>query len=284
MGSYLRPTSLADALAALAAGPRVLLAGGTDHFPARAIHSPDEDVLDITALPGLRAIEARPDHVRIPALATWADLAGADLPPGFDGLRAAARQIGGAQVQNAATLCGNLCNASPAADGVPNLLALDARVELASAAGMRVLDVGEFVLGPRRTARRPEEMVVALRIPAPAERTRSAFLKLGARRYLVISIVMVAAVAEMTADGRIAAARVAVGACSPVARRLPRLEAALAGQRPSPALVAADCLDGLAPLTDVRGTAEYRQAAALELLRRAVAALGEPADAGRAAA
>lgn len=273
MARYLRPTSLEAACSALAEGPKTILAGGTDHFPARVTAAPEEDVLDISALPGLRAIERHADHVRLPALATWSDLIAADLPPGFDGLRAAARQVGGRQVQNAATVVGNVCNASPAADGIPCLLALDAEVELASAAGRRVLPLAAFVHGPRATARRPDELVLGVRLPLPAAPARSVFLKLGARRYLVISIVMVAAVADFAADGRIARARVAVGACSPVAHRLPALEAALAGGVPDPALVQPAHLAPLAPIDDVRGSAEYRRAAALELVRRAVAGL-----------
>src|SRR5260370_21424566 len=131
--SYLRPTALDEALAALAERPRVVLAGGTDHFPARAVSTPDEDILDVTALPGLRRIAAHDDHWWLPCLATWTDVIEAGLPPQFDGLVQAARQVGGVQVQNVGTLVGNLCNASPAADGTPCLLALGAWVELARA-------------------------------------------------------------------------------------------------------------------------------------------------------
>ena len=277
LASYLRPASLDDALAALATAPRTVLAGGTDHYPARVTVRRDEDILDITALPGLRAIESHADHWRIPCLATWTDLIEAGLPALFDGLVSAARQVGGVQVQNAGTLVGNLCNASPAADGIPNLLALDAAVELASRAGTRRLPVAEFVLGNRRTARRPEELATALLIPHPSGTARTTFVKLGARRYLVISIVMVAAAAEFASDGRIASLRVAVGACNAAAIRMPALEAALAGAYPDPALVQPAHLAPLAPIGDMRGTAAYRRDAALELLRRAVAGLTEPA-------
>ena len=271
MGQHLRPATLEAAVALLAERPRTVLAGGTDHYPARVMAAPEEDVLDIARLPGLRAITHVDGAWIIPCLATWTDLIAAALPPAFDGLRAAARQVGGVQVQNVATVVGNLCNASPAADGVPCLLALDASVELVSLRGRRLVPVAEFVLGPRQTARRPDELAIGLRIPA--QHGCGSFLKLGARRYLVISIVMVSLVAEM-AGGRIARARVAVGACSPVARRLPALEAALAGQPPDPALVRAEHLAPLSPIDDVRGTAGYRRAAALELVRRAVASLG----------
>ncbi|HEX9466458.1 MAG TPA: FAD binding domain-containing protein [Alphaproteobacteria bacterium] len=278
MASYLRPTQLTDALAALAAGPRVVLAGGTDFYPARVGRPQDDDILDITALSGLRRIAEPSAHWRIPALMTWTDLIEADLPPLFDGLKLAAREIGGVQIQNAGTICGNLCNASPAADGVPNLLALDAEVELASARDSRVVKVGDFVTGNRRTIRRPDELVLALRIPKPRQPARSTFLKLGARKYLVISIAMVGAVVEI-ADGRIAAARIAVGACSAVAQRLPALERDLVGRALDPSLaelVSPRHLDALTPIDDVRGTATYRRDAALTVVRRTLLSLSAP--------
>ncbi|MGE0119940.1 MAG: xanthine dehydrogenase family protein subunit M [Dongiaceae bacterium] len=273
MGSYLRPAELREALAALAAGPRIILAGGTDYYPARVGQPLDDDLLDITALPELRRIADEGAHWRIPALCTWTDLLETPLPPLFDGLKQAARAVGGVQIQNAGTLCGNLCNASPAADGTPNLLALDAEVELASARGTRRLPVAAFITGNRATARRPDEMVTALLVPKPASAARAIFLKLGARAYLVISIVMVSAVLEI-ADGRtVARARLAVGSCSAVAQRLPQLEQALAGRRLDPALadlVQPAHLAPLSPIDDVRGTAAYRRDAALTLIRRAL--------------
>ncbi len=279
MGSYLRPVEVDEALAALAAGPRIVLAGGTDYYPARVGRPLDDDVLDITALAGLRGIADAGDHWRIPALVTWSELIAADLPPLFDGLKLAAREIGGVQIQNTGTVCGNLCNASPAADGIPNLLALDAKVELSSTRGRRILSIGEFVLGNRKTARETNELVTSILAPKPAGSARSAFLKLGARKYLVISIVMVAAVAEMNAEGVVSAARVSVGSCSAAALRLPALEAALVGHRLAPALadlVDADHLAPLSPIDDIRGTAAYRRVAALTLVRRALIALAAP--------
>jgi CO/xanthine dehydrogenase FAD-binding subunit len=274
MGSYLRPAELNEALAALAARPRVILAGGTDYYPARVGRPVDDDVLDITGLSALRRIAETDGSWRIPALVTWSDLIAAKLPGLFDGLKLAAREVGGVQIQNAGTVCGNLCNASPAADGTPNLLALDARVELASAAGQRVVPVAEFVTGNRRTMRRPDELVTGLIIPKPTRDARSIFLKLGARKYLVISIVMVGAVVEMEGDA-VAAARVAVGSCSAVAKRLPALEHRLAGRKLSALAdqVEASDLSPLTPIDDVRGTAAYRGDAALTLVRRALAEL-----------
>jgi CO/xanthine dehydrogenase FAD-binding subunit len=273
MGSYLRPTSLPEALAALAARPVLPLAGGTDYYPTRLGRQPEDDLLDLTGIDALRGVREAADAWRIGATTTWTDLIEAPLPPLFDGLKVAAREIGGVQIQNTGTIAGNLCNASPAADGVPPLLALDARVHLASARAERVLPLAAFVLGNRRTARAADELVTAITVPKPARSAHAVFLKLGARRYLVISIVMVAAVAEFADDGTIATARVAVGSCSAAAARLPALEAALAGQRPDPSLVAPAHLAPLAPIDDVRATAAYRRDAALTLVRRAVTAL-----------
>jgi CO/xanthine dehydrogenase FAD-binding subunit len=276
VGSYLRPTDLSEALAALAAGPRVILAGGTDYYPARVGQPLDDHVLDITALPELRRIADEGPHWRIPALCTWTDVLETDLPPLFDGQKLAAREVGGVQIQNAGTICGNLCNASPAADGTPNLLALEASVELASVREMRRLSVAAFVTGNRATARRSDEMVTAILVRKPAHAARATFLKLGARKYLVISIAMVAAVLETATDRTIAKARFAVGSCSAVAQRLPLLESALIGQRLDAdlaALVKPEHLAPLSPIDDVRGSADYRRESALMLVRRALRGL-----------
>lgn len=277
MGLYLRPATLAIALDALRERALTVVAGGTDHYPARVGRPLDEDVLDISAVAGLRAVEERADHWRIGATATWTDVIEADLPPLFDALVLAARDVGGVQIQNAGTVCGNVCNASPAADGVPPLLALDAAVELASADAVATVPLADFLLGNRRTRRARHQLVTALIVPKPARRSASHFLKLGARRYLVISIAMAAARVDADDSGRVAAARVAVGACSPVALRLTELERELVGQRLDASLgrcVAAHHLAPLDPIDDVRGTREYRLDATVSLLRRLLDQLG----------
>jgi len=271
MADYLRPSSLDEALQALAR-PWTVLAGGTDFYPARVGRAIDENVLDIGGIGALRGIAAEPDGWRLGATTTWSELLEAALPPLFDGLKQAAREVGGRQIQNVGTLAGNLCNASPAADGVPPLLALDATVELAGRTGSRRLPVSSFITGNRRTMLAPGELLVAIHVPRPARDARSAFVKLGARRYLVISIAMAAATLEIE-DGQIAAARVAVGACSAVAQRLPALEAALVGETVDSlaARVEASQLAPLSPIDDVRGSAGYRREAVVTLLRRLLA-------------
>ena len=272
MGSYLRPRRLEDALTALAR-PHVVLAGGTDFYPARVGRAIDEDVLDIGEIAILRGISANAAGWRLGATTTWSELIEADLPPLFDGLKQAAREVGGRQIQNAGTLAGNLCNASPAADGVPCLLTLDAEIEIAGAAGSRRLPLRRFITGVRRTVLSPGELVVAIHVPRPGHEARSAFLKLGTRRYLVISIAMAAATLEI-ADGRVASARIAVGACSPVAERLPELEAVLKGAPLDQRLadrVEVSHLAPLSPIDDVRGSAAYRSDAVVTVLRRLLA-------------
>ena len=274
MAVYLRPRDLEEALVALSR-PHTVLAGGTDFYPARVGRTVDEDVLDIGGIASLRGITADASGWRLGATTTWSELIEADLPALFDGLKQAAREVGGRQIQNAGTLAGNLCNASPAADGVPCLLALDAEVELAGPSGHRRLPLSRFIIGARETALAPGELVVAIHVPRPPHEARSAFLKLGARRYLVISIAMAAAVVEID-DGRVAAARIAVGACSPVARRLPALESALAGaplDSRLPDRVDVAHLAPLSPIDDVRGSAAYRSEVVLALLRRVLASL-----------
>lgn len=279
-GSYLRVSTLDQALAALAAG-RMIIAGGTDYYPARVGRALDDDLVDITGLDELRGISEDGDHWRIGATTTWSEIAQADLPPCFDGLRLAAREVGGLQIQNSGTIGGNLCNASPAADGIPPLLALDAEVELCASSGSRRrILLAEFVIGNRRTARTPDEMVTAILVPMPRGQGFGHFLKLGARRYLVISIVMVGAVLDLDRGRRILRAGLAVGASAATAKRLPTLEAALAGRVAAPDLgdiVSEDHLAPLSPIDDVRGSAAYRRDAAMTLLRRILAELGSRA-------
>jgi CO/xanthine dehydrogenase FAD-binding subunit len=183
------------------------------------------------------------------------------------------------QIQNMASVAGNLCNASPAADGVPALMILDAEMELRSASGVRMLPLERFILGNRHTALRPGEIVTAIHVPKTSITGASSFEKLGARRYLVISIAMAAARISIAQDGLIEAAAISVGSCSAVAKRLTGLENSLRGLRPGPAIeaaVSAADLGDLSPIDDVRGTASYRREAAREIVQRAVMAAASP--------
>ena len=285
MTRYEKPRTLDYALELASVGSWRVLAGGTDFYPAQGSKPLRDDVLDINGLEELRGIAEDERGWRIGARTTWTDLIRTALPAAFDGLKAAAREVGSVQIQNTGTVAGNLCNASPAADGVPPLLTLDAEVELRSAGAMRVLPLGEFILGNRRTALRPGELVTAILVPRASSAGASSFLKLGARRYLVISIAMVAARVTVEA-GRISQVVIAVGACSAVAQRLPELERDLVGRDIDGVAAAVEPwhLEALTPIDDVRGDAGYRRAAALELVGRALSAACVAQRAGRVAA
>jgi N-methylhydantoinase B len=280
MSAYFRPSSLAEALAIRARRPVMVLAGGTDVYPARANRVAwgdmrRDDILDIGAIAELKGIVEEPDRFRFGALTTWAEMRDAALPSVFAGYQKAARDVGGAQVQNRGTLVGNVCTASPAGDGIPCLLSLDAEVELASARGRRVVPMAQFIDGYRHTVCAPDELVTAILVPTPSAGARGDFVKLGARRYLVISIVMAAAVLAADAAGTVTHARVAVGACSAVAQRLPLLEQALTGQplEAAPDVVGTGHLSALSPIDDVRASGAFRTAAAVEVVRDLLAGI-----------
>lgn len=270
---YARPTTLDEAVLLLANERAQVLSGGTDFYPALGDCPVRGSVVDVSGLKELRGVTTEADRIRIGGLTTWSEIIRIPLPRCFDALKAAAREVGSAQIQNRGTVAGNLCNASPAADGVPPLLALDAEVELVSRAGARRMPLAEFIVGNRKTQRRADELLTAVLVPRLMERAASAFVKLGARRYLVISISMVAAAVLVDDRGRVADARVAVGSCSAVARRLRKLEGELAGVAIREGLgrrVRQEHLQPLSPIDDVRATAEYRMDASLTLVQRAL--------------
>ncbi|MEP3630646.1 MAG: xanthine dehydrogenase family protein subunit M [Hyphomicrobiales bacterium] len=269
------PKTLDAALDLLSSDKWSMLSGGTDFYPSLQDRQPEGNILDISKIAGLKKITKRPDGSwSIGALVTWTDVIKADLPPAFDGLKLAAREVGSVQIQNRATLAGNICNASPAADGMPPLLSLDALVEITSIDGNRRLPISAFVLGNRKIDLSDDEIVTAIIIPADAAKGASSFLKLGARKYLVISISMVAARIEVDDQNTILGAAISVGSCSLVAKRLTALEAALVGQpldKITPEFILAEHMKDLAPIDDVRASGVYRMDASRELVGRVIA-------------
>jgi CO/xanthine dehydrogenase FAD-binding subunit len=271
-GMYLRPRTLDEALAALAHSGGRILAGGTDFYPSLGDRPVAGPVVDISAVAELTGIDIGEDRVRIGGRVTWSEIANAELPPCFTALQQAAREVGSVQIQNVGTIAGNLCNASPAADGVPPLLACDAAIEIADRSGTRSVPLAQFLAGYRRTIIRPHEIVTAVTLPI-WRRGHSSFHKLGLRRYLVISIAMVTVLLEADESGCVARAGIAVGGCSAVALRLRPLEAALVGAPVQPGLgerVDDEHVAVLTPIDDVRASSNYRRRAALILLQRAI--------------
>lgn len=250
------------------------VAGGTDIYPAIENGVRFPGLIDVSRVPTLRGPIREKDRSWVfPALVTWSDILAAKLPAQFDVLKQAAVEVGGRQIQNSGTIAGNICNASPAADGIPALMALDANIVIAGPAGEREVPLEKFVLGNRQTALLDGEILLAVKVPMRGKRSKSAFLKLGARRYLVISIVMVAAVLECDEAGYIIHVGISVGACAARAVRLKTWEKTLLGRslRDLDSIeISSDFLSPLVPMDDIRGTAEYRKYAAGVLVREAL--------------
>ena len=273
--TYFRPSRLQDALSIRAAhaGGLCVAAGCTDLFPATERKILPGSVLDITEVDGLRGLQTTSEGIRIGAGTTWREIFRAELPPACRALQQAAAQVGARQIQNRGTLGGNLCNASPAADGVPPLLCLNAQVELQSLRGTRMVPLADFLHGVRETDLADDELMTAVLIPASALTGTSVFSKLGARSYLVISIVMVAARLAIE-DGRVTDAALSVGACNAVAVRLPQIEAAIIGKKPDATLVTDALVEAaISPISDIRADSAYRRRAAVRVMRGAVSDL-----------
>lgn len=257
-----QPASLAEALRLLRdEGPLVPLAGGTDLYVTLNFGAQSgERYLDLSGLRGLRGIRrGAGGSLVIGALTTFAELGRNSLVLRHaPTLAEAARQVGGVQIQNRATLGGNVANASPAADGVPVLAAAEAHLLLASAAGERRVPVTEFFIAYRKTVLRPDELILAIELPPTAG--RSWFRKVGTRAANAISKVVLAGV-------RGARPRLAVGSVGPTVLRLPRTEAALADGASIDE--AAALLDAeISPIDDLRSTADYRRRVTGNLLRQ----------------
>ncbi len=271
--------TLDTALALLNKSNLQVLAGGTDFYPALGEGQAPEQVLDVTRIEELAHINLHDGVWRIGAAVTWRQLMDSELPAMFDCLKQAAKDVGSIQIQNKATLVGNICNASPAADGVPGLLALDAEVKLESSASSRILPLQEFLCGVRQTALRHDELLTEIHIPDLVANTGAIFKKLGSRSYLVISIVMLAVVLELDDAQRVKKVAIAVGACSAVAKRLSELESHLLGKTLTKPLldnlITPAQLSVLSPIDDVRGSAQYRLDATAVILRRAFLSLAQ---------
>jgi carbon-monoxide dehydrogenase medium subunit len=274
MPKYYRPTTRAQALAALAEGGPAArpLVGGTDLLVGLRHHTVEPDVLvdlkGITDLP--EPVEVSDDGVRIGATYTLGELvAHPVVREWYPALVEAALTVGSVAIRNRASLIANSCNASPAADTAPPLLVHGASVTIASQDGDRTATLDEFFLGPRRTLCGPGELVVRLDLPRPATGSGSAFRRLTRRRGVDLATVSVAAV--VGADGGIVLGMGAVGP-RPLLTRTGPLD-----HTDHPALDAA--LDGLlspaTPISDVRGSREYRLATLRVLARRAVLAAAD---------
>jgi CO/xanthine dehydrogenase FAD-binding subunit len=265
--ALLQPRSLRDALAMLRdEGSPTPLAGCTDLYVSLNFGTLKETrFLNLWGLDALRAIEKRGTGLSIGALATHTDLQRSPLVrKRLPMLAAAAREIGGVQIQNRGTIGGNVANASPAGDTLPVLAVLETAVVLQSASTTRRVPFAEFYTGYRQTVRRGDELIVGFDIPLV--HGTQYFRKVGTRAAQAISKVVVAGL--VPADGT--PPRLAFGSVAPTVVRVPKTEAALA--RGAPVDEAQRTLDAeLSPIDDIRSTAEYRRRVAANLLARFVA-------------
>jgi len=273
------PGDLAEAYAILAEAPTRPIAGGTDLMVALTgeLGDPPDRVLDLWRLDELRGIALDGDVVSLGALTTYTDIRrSAVCREHLPVLVEAAATIGAAQIQNRGTIGGNVVNASPAGDTLPVLLAADASFVLGSARGERVVPAGEFWPAYRRTALASDELLLRVRIPLLAGRELR-FRKVGTRRAQSISKVVIALgwrdAGPATPGAPWTDVRLALGSVAPTPIRAAATEAVLEGRPPVPetADLAAETLAGeLAPIDDVRSTAEYRRLVAARVLHRLV--------------
>ncbi len=268
------PDSLEQALAALAGGGDEVapLAGGTNLLvDLRARRVSHRRLVSLSRVAGLNGIERRDGGVRLGGGTTVSDLVRSPLiAEQAPALAAAARVFGGAMVRNVATVAGNICYGSPAADLVPPLMALDAEVNLSSAGGDRTLPLDGFFLGVRETARRAEELVTEIRWPARPGTSVDLFHKIGLRKGDAITVTGVA-VSLSAEAGACVRARIALGAVAPVVLRAGEAEATLEGAGLTPATIDQAAVQAAAacdPIDDIRASAEYRRHVVEVLTRR----------------
>jgi carbon-monoxide dehydrogenase medium subunit len=272
------PATVAEALALKAdlGDGAVFLAGGTDlGVQLRRRLLEPAHLISLGEIPGLSAVEELDDGtIAVGGAVTHRTIEESPLFSGaLEALREACRTVGSVQTRSVGTVGGNLCNASPAADTPPVLLALGASVVLAGPAGRRTLPLDEFIAGYRATALRPAELLESVLIPAPAAATGSAFLKAGRRRAMEISIVCAGVRIDLAPDGTIAGAGIGLGSVAPTTVRAASAEEGLRGLPPGPeafAAAGAAALDACDPIDDVRAGAAYRRAMIPVMVRRAL--------------
>jgi CO/xanthine dehydrogenase FAD-binding subunit len=253
-------SSLDEALAILREEPRMPVAGATDVYVAVNFGTLEpKQLLDIWALDELRGISLRGGTVVIGALATYTSLIRSPIiAERLPMLVEASRLVGGPQIQNRGTVGGNIANASPAGDSLPVFSAVDAVVVLRSADGERRVPFGDFYTGYRATVKKPDELIVAVEI-APVE-GKQWFRKVGTRAAQAISKIVVAAV-------RAPSPRIALGSVAPTVIRVPKTEDALASGA-SIDEAATILASEIAPIDDLRSSADYRRRVSTNLLRR----------------
>ncbi len=281
--AYVAPQSVDDVVAALGAADRAqVIAGGTDLLvQMRSVDREPRTIVDIKSLAETNRLDIGDDEVYVGAAVSSALMneneALCNLLPG---VTEAGDLIGSTQIQGRATICGNLCNASPAGDSIPALIAAGAICDIANANGGRELPVEEFVTGVGTNALEPGEFLLGVKIPRPAAHSRGAYLRFIPRTEMDIAVAGCGVSVTLDDDGTCTAARVAIGAVAPTAILVPAAADALIGSKLDEAALQAAgeaCTAASSPITDKRGTAEYRRKVVAVLCRRAAEIAGQRA-------
>lgn len=271
--NYFQPNDLNSALDVLKNNSDLTIAAGcTDLFPITNNMSLDKNILDITNIKSIKGFQFNGKETKIGSATTWTDIINENLPNCYDMLKACAKEVGSIQIQNLGTIGGNICNASPAADSIPCLLALDAKLELSSANNQRIIPIDEFILGSRKTKLEQGEILTSIIIPKEKENGSSSFRKIGARKYLVISISMVAC-RILISNNIIEDISISVGSCSEVAKRIFSIERQLIKKDINEDIfnqVDFSQLNEISPITDIRSTHVYRLKASKLLIKDVV--------------
>lgn len=274
---YHRPLTLEACLQAFArhGGEGRALAGGTDLLPQmRAGRLTNQSVIDLKHVPDLNALRYDPEDgltlgAAVPCYRIYGDAA---ISAAYPGLIDAVSMIGGIQIQGRASVGGNLCNAAPSADAVPPLIALRATCRIASVRGERELPVEDFCIAPGRNAMQPEEVLVSLHLPPPPARSGACYIRFIPRNEMDIAVAG-AGVSVTLDNGAFRDARVALASVAPTPLLVEEAGAALRGQpvgREAVGRAAAAAKAAARPITDMRGTADYRRNLCEVLTRRAL--------------
>jgi carbon-monoxide dehydrogenase medium subunit len=272
---YSAPSDLGDAIALLGDPDARVLAGGTDLVvQMRERRREVRHVIDVKRITVLSRLEAEADgSIRIGAALNATVLSRHAAMGAFPAIVQAGQMIGSYQIQNRATLGGNICNAAPSADAAPPLICHGARAEIAGPEGRRDIPVELLFLGPGRTCLGPQEILVSIRLPRPPARSSGSYLRFTPRREMDIAVAGVGAWLHLDDVGRVIDGRVALGAVGPTPLRAPRAEASLRGERLTAALIeeAANlAVHDARPISDTRGSADYRRELIRTLAQRAL--------------
>lgn len=273
--AFSAPSTLAEAVTLVAGGAQPL-AGGTDLIvQMREGRRAVGHVADLKRVPELTAIDATPDGgVRIGAAVSVTAMAAHPALLPYPALVESGRMIGSWQVQNRASVGGNVCNAAPSADAVPALICLGGRALIVSASGARETPIETLFERPGRTRLAPGELLQAIVLPPVAARSAAKYLRFTPRREMDIAVAGAGAWLRLDENGAIAETRLALASVAPTPVRAPEAERRLVGEKPSAALFDAagrEAAQHVQPISDTRGSAAYRRELVRVLVRRALA-------------